>query len=290
VRPLVAVLVVAALVSAGCAGAKSGVHAAAATTAGVRDVAASTGGGTESAGAAAPGSSAGAIHGTVTTDELIPLENATVALSDLHVDVRTSPDGRYEFRNVPIGAHTVAADRAGYGGRERRVEVKPDQGVGADFQLVALVVQEPFVQLLNHVAIHHVSSGYVDFGTVYYANATFETQCEKCRWLFNVGARPDAMLIEIFGAKTVKNPAAKDSEFIYLYGNNSVETADFIYYGTEYMPSKRGFTGGNVTRYTQFNLMLLCDLTWICFEEKRDVWVSVFHDAEIPVGYSARPA
>src|SRR5687767_2977177 len=65
----------------------------------------------------------GSIVGKVVDDEQVPIAQATVAIVELQAEVTTAADGGFEFKDVPIGAHTVVANRLGYDSVARKVEV-----------------------------------------------------------------------------------------------------------------------------------------------------------------------
>src|SRR5262245_51483879 len=99
---------------AGCAG---GAAPASNTPSATRPVGTSVVGTNESA-------DQGNIEGTVTNDELSPLEGASVSIAKLGATVTTDAAGGFAFHGVPVGDHNVIASALGYEDLGRRVTVK----------------------------------------------------------------------------------------------------------------------------------------------------------------------
>jgi TonB-dependent starch-binding outer membrane protein SusC len=80
----------------------------------------------------------GRITGTVTSADsaiLQPLGGATILVLGTGIGTTTGSDGRYSIANVPVGTHTVRAQRIGFAAQERSVVVTEGQTVTIDFGL-----------------------------------------------------------------------------------------------------------------------------------------------------------
>jgi iron complex outermembrane receptor protein len=78
----------------------------------------------------------GTIRGTATLAEKdLTLPHVTVVISQLGRSVETAEDGTFEFQQVPSGAYSLIASRAGLTSLSRNVQVTTNETATVDFQL-----------------------------------------------------------------------------------------------------------------------------------------------------------
>lgn len=224
----------------------------------------------------------GIVHGTVADEELVPLPNVTIAIVKLEVELRTGSAGEYEITHVPVGNHTILANRIVYEQQVRSVQVLAGEVSVVDFRLKALVLAVPFVETFPHVAFHHLGNAEVD----HYVHTLVNNTCESCRWVVRPFAPPQALLIEATGRHAVTNPTGPDAEYLYLFDN---KRGDMLSFGNHRLPVRLEFPKEALKGGQEFRIQAYCDLYWICYEERRDFWVSAFHEQDIPKDYTAVP-
>jgi TonB-linked SusC/RagA family outer membrane protein len=84
----------------------------------------------------------GTITGVVTAaDTRQPLHNVTVAIEGSTMAAPTNEQGRYLFRNVPVGQRIVKVSLLGYATEQKTVTVAAGASVGADFELKFSAIQ-----------------------------------------------------------------------------------------------------------------------------------------------------
>lgn len=86
----------------------------------------------------------GGLEGIVTDDALAPLAGALVGLLDRDLTTETDAEGRYSFSKLAPGRVQVVVQQLGYGSSSRSVEVLAGQVTRANFELVALAVEEAY--------------------------------------------------------------------------------------------------------------------------------------------------
>lgn len=77
----------------------------------------------------------GNIDGHVMTTDGKPVEEANVEIKELNKNVRTTADGSFRFRHVPLGHYTLVYSYAGVGTSEVKVTVPPDTHAATVYQL-----------------------------------------------------------------------------------------------------------------------------------------------------------
>lgn len=230
----------------------------------------------------------GVLRGLVVDDETVPIPGATVGLTKLDAEVKTDEQGRFEFLGVPLGKTDIVAAKLGYDSVSKRVDVVAGEPMEITLALQPLAVDEAYVEIQPHTAIHHFgATQWVTWAVNLTGNV--DQLCSGCVW-FVRGDAPDVMFIEFFGKHATSDPQG-DSETFWLFRNH-YDTAAQVGLHQVALP------GGSVT-YTQEQLgekvkvwwaQILCDDSWFCLEEKRDMFVSLFHGyEEVPEGYSVMP-
>ncbi|MBI2077828.1 MAG: carboxypeptidase regulatory-like domain-containing protein [Euryarchaeota archaeon] len=87
----------------------------------------------------------GAITGSVTDDQIQPLEGAQVGILEIPDRLTvTDAAGAFTFNNVPPGKYSIVAQRLGFVSGSRSVEVFAGQAVSVQFALAPLAVEAPY--------------------------------------------------------------------------------------------------------------------------------------------------
>ena len=81
------------------------------------------------------------VAGTVTAENGQPIADARVSVVGTVLGATTGPDGAYVIAGVPVGTHTLRAQRIGYAPQNREITVVAGQPVAADFRLAIVATQ-----------------------------------------------------------------------------------------------------------------------------------------------------
>lgn len=225
----------------------------------------------------------GSIEGVVTDDEVRPLSHATVTLTSPEATVATGPDGAFAFRNVPVGHHTLLAVRDGFGQTVAKANVTEGEAAKVEIRMPTLIVDRPSIEVVPHTVLHHV--GFADADQAAQTLGQGAT-CEACVMNLTAFAPPDHLVVEVFGKHAVHNPLG-DAEYVRVV---NVANGTAITQGNRRLPVYLDLNATALKGATSFQLWFLCESSWVCEEERRDVWVSVFYGQEVPEGYTANPA
>lgn len=109
---------------------------------------------------------AGLVQGQVTDEELRPLAGAEVSLIDLadNVTTKTAADGTFHIRDVPPGAHVLAAQKIGYESVSLAVDVAAAETTFVEVTLKVLAIVVPYVEVIPYEGFD--SCSYALFGFV----------------------------------------------------------------------------------------------------------------------------
>jgi hypothetical protein len=235
----------------------------------------------------------GFVNGKVLDDELLPLANASVTLVELNVNILTGPTGTFEFLNVPVGRHLIAADKPGYASQGVKVDVTAGATITRNFQLVPLAGNQAFVEVLSHSLLHNYEASMVTWTVGYYSAVLNQSEltavCTGCRWTWATVEKAETIVVEILGRHSVPDPVYGNMEAFYFYGNKTIATETTIFGTSVALPSNQVFGPTAVSKYHEFLTLFFCHYYWVCVQEGRDVWVSIFHGAPSPEGYTALP-
>lgn len=232
----------------------------------------------------------GTIEGSVTDDEMRPLENATVVVRGMDAQMLTAADGSFRFPNVPVGRLVVAAAKGGYEGQAREIEVAEAEPTTVKFVLTLVASLKPYVEIFPHNALHHVGAFTYTNYVAYLAGQ--EVVCSGCTWSVKTTHPPKAMLVEIFGKHTVSNPARRDSEYFRVINRNESLTSGFgggllkdcSVLDDCYLPLRLWLNETEIRNNKWFLNQMGGDFFWFQLEEKRETWTTLFH------GYGVIPA
>lgn len=93
----------------------------------------------------------GAIQGTVTNDENLPLANALVGIVSLKAETSTDSQGRYSLSNLPPGTYDLVATALSHVAAIRKVEVVAGAAVDANFILASEAAAVPTFKMTPKV-------------------------------------------------------------------------------------------------------------------------------------------
>lgn len=227
----------------------------------------------------------GGIRGIVLDDEERPLAGVEVGLVVLEATATTAENGTFEFRGVPAGAHTIAANRLGYVSIAKSVDVAPGEVADITITLQALEVSDPYFLSLPHAALHEVGEKWATWAL----SLAEIDQCSGCTWTDTPPEGSTHLLIEVFGEHSIAKPTGADREWYWIFsegnGNGSV-----LAEGEFDLPIRLELDADEYDGTTNFWSQLLCEEQWICFQERRDVWLTFFYEHdEIPDAFTAAP-
>ncbi len=128
----------------------------------------------------------GAVRGTVTDAELLPLEGAQVAILNLDTGISTTTDdaGTFTLSNVPPGTHTLAVQKLGFESQAKKVDVQAGDETFVELMLDPVPVEEPYVESLPHAGQYGIGFAFV-LSTICYGCSS-----EERAW-FMFGGFPD---------------------------------------------------------------------------------------------------
>lgn len=247
----------------------------------------------------------GSIVGTVTDEELRPIADATVSLTELQVRIVTGSDGAFEFLSVPEGRHVVEAQAPGHVGQSLRLEVSSGDRVQASFLLSKLEVHEPRVEVVQHSVLIKYNAGPTSY-------LTSVGQCEPaCWWYTQPLEDPDHVIVEIFGEHSVPHPRGWDGLLTqvraYPADNTTFQivricpggpTGDMNHPCVR-LPIRYDFNATEIDEgwprigsIDRLGILFQCEQSWFCLDDGYEGWLSLFYDwegREIPSEYSANP-
>lgn len=93
------------------------------------------------------GSDLGSIRGTVTNEELVPLEGALIRVDALSRSETTGPDGVFKLEGLPPGPHRLVVHAIGHQSIASNVEVLASEVTNVQLVLETLEVVEPYTEL-----------------------------------------------------------------------------------------------------------------------------------------------
>jgi hypothetical protein len=214
--------------------------------------------------------------------EFVPIPNATIALGDFPKHIVTASDGAFAFQNVPVGTYLLTANAVGYGGSAQRIQIKSDETMETKFILQRLAVTTPRLAVFQHVAYHNVGMQAADSVSA----AAGGGGCQSCIWSVNVTEPPRALLFEVFGQHTVHHPLNPDQEYVTIQDN---ATSEYLRNGFFRLPARLNATSEKIGKTHDLKFRVWCDGSWVCFQERRETWLTLFFNMDIPDGYSAVP-
>lgn len=230
------------------------------------------------------GTEAGTIRGSVTTDEGIPIGGATVGIVGLDAEAKTGDNGSFEFRGVTPGTYGVAVNKLGFESVAKSVEVLPGEVAEVTIELAAIVVSDPYFLSIPHAVLHEIGEKWATWAL----SLAEVDQCSGCTWTDTPPEGSTHMLVEIFGAHSIAKPTG-DREWYWLFDEGNGNGSE-ITRGEFDLPIRIELEEDDYEGTTNFWSQILCEEQWICFQERRDVWVTFFYEYdEIPEGFTAAP-
>lgn len=251
-------------------------------------------------------SETGTIRGVVTSDELVPISNATIHATGLGVGLLTSSEGTFEITGVPPGKHVVEAQAPGYVGQSNKVEVKPGEDSMTRFMLRLLAITEPRVVVLPRSTLIHYGAPGQNFVQAF----TPGSCSDNCTWWVPVPSDVDHVVLEVAGKHAVPHPMGWDGLYVDVKGypaNGTDFRTLFFCSGGPYLglradchrlpmnlhfpPTKLHDQNETVADVARLKIPFSCEPSWVCVEERYEAFASLFYDweGEIPPDYSAQP-
>lgn len=206
------------------------------------------------------------LHGWVMDDEARPVANVSVILVGTPLRNVTTANGSYAFEVAPPGWLTVAVLHSAYESASFSVHMDDGVPLRRNFTIIKLDTTAPFTELFPHTSFHRMSS------------------CEACSWNFTTEGPPRFLLLEITGQHTIRVGNQQTQERVTL--RNDTQGGDRLYNDDAPLPLR--VVVENPEKAEKFRMTLACSRLWICNEERRDVWVTAFHNLDVPDDYTAQ--
>lgn len=137
--------------------------------------------------------SGGAIVGSVVNEELVPIENALVAIDDL-TPATTDASGRYSVEGLEPGEHRLIAQALGYESVARRIALAADETLEIQIVLVRLEILDPHTLLFIKSGIVRCGISYVYIADS--CNVANVFGASEARFSFNVSVGHQALVVE----------------------------------------------------------------------------------------------
>ena len=277
------------------------------------------------------GSDFGAVQGHVYSDDLQPLEGATVGIGSLSIEDETDASGLFVLKQVPPGRYVIAVGRLGYDSVARNVEVAAGSPVEMDFTLAPIEISDTVYPEVLRIA------GYLECGM---GSAAFTAPCtypyrlvhgtaanngvnltqygappdlHPNKFWLNITLKPKAAQLVAELSWTPGSAAAQRLNLFVLCGDFDPtlnECTERIRYGNANghagTPPIRAVIDGKEFRTKGCPASKFClkeKPIWIAndvavgfqtppqlaFQQKVEVWDTIFYNGEGPEGYSALP-
>lgn len=160
--------------------------------------------------------------------------------------------------------------------------------------MARLPAREPYVEVQLHTTLHHYEASLATWAVHYYAgyftNNSVGPSCEACMWFVTAPEVPGEMLLEITGTHAVPPPWTTPRETWYSYRVHAIDADASMGYSVTNMPTYIRFANKEIQNSTEYLFTFYCDTVWLCIEERRDAYLSLFYGLDLPEGYTAIPA
>jgi hypothetical protein len=281
-KPTIALLILLAATFAGCSG-KSG-EATTVTQQVQTTVVETAAGGTVSK---APSTKAvsdngGSIIGTVTNDELKPIQGVRVFLAEFDVDARTDDGGRYAFTDVPAGSYALTFEHPSYEPQGRKGSVE----AGKDLRINVVMLALP-TEGIYHETI--ALKGYIVVGEAFVDILACDSNGGKCTFNYVSKAQLFSVVIELdFVPSTPAMPT--DGNTLYHQLRNK-DSAGALYSDGYWKPKQKRIIEGDWDRSkpVPFNHLISCHLTWACVDQHFTAFVTMFYGGKAEPTFSVFP-
>lgn len=224
-------------------------------------------------------------YGRVMDDELRPLPNATVTITETRAAVTSNHEGNFRFCRLAPGNYTLFVFLDGY--ELAFAKIKTLDGTGS-VQVVLAPVLEPHTDVRPFSVFHRFGASTV--------NVSQASQCGPCAFNFYVAKTPTFLLYEATWVRTLKVPGLADSMYFDLRAGNPYPGTSLIMSGTLLNPIRIVTDAETMLKHAAVknakDRIPLSGSVWCgnhpCQDQRIDVWVTSFYDyKEYPTNYTA---
>lgn len=228
------------------------------------------------------------LYGRVTDDEVQPVEEASVTVTETRAAVTTNGEGNFRICRLPPGNYTLLVFRPGY--LLSVVRVKTLDGTGT-VQVVLRPVPQPHIDVRPYSVYHRLG-----YSTL---NVSQASQCGPCAFNFFVPKMPNFVLFEGTWTRSVKVPGLADSMYFDLRAGHPYPGSGVILSGNQPHPVRAVADNETMLKFAAVKAakdrVPLSGSLWChnypCHEQRVTAWISAFYDyAELPAGYTALKA
>lgn len=239
---------------------------------------------------------AGAIEGRVVDEELNAIAGADVGIVRGAQTVADA-DGAFRFQVEP-GSYEVAAQKLGYEGAARRVEVVAGEVSRITITLKAFDLKVPF----NHTRTFdgHIQAGGLLLDLVLDESTGLPAGCVKCDLNFTVTADMMEVLFELSFRPTIANPNGGnilewqlwsldgEGNLDVNYGIDTWASGGRISFNRETaLPGSDG--GAMPAKAGKYVLISYCDAFFVCQDQRFQIFHTYFHHEGAPENFTALP-
>lgn len=223
----------------------------------------------------------GTIFGTVTDDELRPVEGVIATLLEFEADTTTDATGRYAFTDVPAGPYQLTFDHSSFVSAGRKVDVSVGVETRLDVILERLAFGGPWHETFAY-------SGEILVGEAFTDLAPCEQGATECYYRYAGQADLNTIVLEADWTPTIPGGPLGGSQLYFQVSSGDGGTL----YKDGYLPpqGKQQFQGdwpqdGTAT----FRQFVVCDLFWVCVQQKFDIYITLFYIDPPPDDFSILP-
>lgn len=231
----------------------------------------------------------GCFYGRILDDELRPVPDATVTVTETKASVSSNFEGNFRICRLLPGNYTLMVYKPGFLLAVARI--KTSDGTGT-VQVSLRPVPQPRIEAKPFVVYHRYGYGSV--------NVSQASGCGPCAFNFFVAKLPNVVLYEATWARSVKLPALADSMTYELKAGNPYPGSGSVLSGTAPHPIRVATDNETLMKFQVVKAakqwVPLSGTVWCasypCQEQRVNVWISSFYDyEEIPLNYTAlKPA
>jgi hypothetical protein len=229
----------------------------------------------------------GSISGVVVDDAIRPLAGVAITIANLDRNATTIEDGLFAFEGLDPGLYTLAVvPPAGYLPVQTTAEVVAGQT--SKVRVVTPIDSSPQPRHVTLAFDWYDSAGValVDFAIDLFdgslLNDSLPPACEKCTFEFITDEAPASLIYEATWEITVANPAG-DGDWYWtiddLIGGD---------YESDYCakPCLVDIPLGSIGNSTQYSLTVSSDEDWVVYNQRAQLFMTVFYVAAAPDGWS----
>lgn len=232
----------------------------------------------------------GVILGQILDDESWPLIGAKVRLEETGAEAVSGPDGGFVFPQVRAGTVRIASAMDGHLSVQKTAEVVAGQVTDVEIVLPKLPTDHPYHETVVH-------AGFISFGNwvidVAGPAMGIDALCERCIMEFWTRPFAHAIALEPLFDGAFTKPVGEATMGFGLYDADAADAtqgAEGVYASGwwtsgDRVPVEQAWPDDEVRMY----LYNGCDATWVCTEQRFEVYVTVFYHGPMPDDFSALP-